>query len=337
MSRAEIKWVTEPDDYECTLSEETQAIAKEELREDKNTRDQALASIREWIMQNPKILNCRLDARFLLRFLRFKKFSVLQAQEAIQRYILLRQTFGIAFNHLDIRIPMMQDLTDLGYLFAVPKRDKLGRRIIIARPGVFDLEQFTNADMCRIHGVVYETLMEDEDNQVRGFVHIADGQGVGFAYLTLFTIKEAVRIVKNGEKTLPMRHKDVHVINVHPSMKFAVDFGLSLISEKIRKRVHFYTNLDEFLKADLVDKELMPKEYGGTIPMSEMIASFKKELFDANPTLLSHDKMEANEDLFSHQAKIGAVSALKRTGTNCGSEGDSIYGITGNFRKLEVD
>lgn len=152
-----------------------------------------------------------------------------------------------------------------------------------------------------------------------------------------------------------MRHKDVHVINVHPSMKFAVDFGLSLISEKIRKRVHFYTNLDEFLKADLVDKELMPKEYGGTIPMSEMIgmfikifdwivltfelisASFKKELFDANPTLLSHDKMEANEDLFSHQAKIGAVSALKRTGTNCGSEGDSIYGITGNFRKLEVD
>lgn len=59
--------------------------------------------------------------------------------------------------------------------------------------------KFTNADMCRIHGMVYETLMEDEDNQVRGYVHLADGQGVGFPYLTLFTIKEAVRIVKNGE------------------------------------------------------------------------------------------------------------------------------------------
>lgn len=53
--------------------------------------------------------------------------------------------------------------------------------------------------MCRIHGIAYETLMEDEENQVRGYVHFADGQGVGFAYLTLFTIKEAVRIVKNGE------------------------------------------------------------------------------------------------------------------------------------------
>lgn len=97
---------------------------------------------------------------------------------------------------------MMKDLTDLGYLFASPIRDKKGRRVIIARPGVFDLERFTNADMCRIHGIVYETLMEDEENQVRGFVHFADGQGVGFAHLTLFTIKEAVRIVKNGEVSL---------------------------------------------------------------------------------------------------------------------------------------
>lgn len=94
---------------------------------------------------------------------------------------------------------MMQDLTDRGYLFACPNRDSKGRRVVIARPGVFDLDQFTNADMCRIHGIVYETLMEDEENQIRGYVHFADGQGVGFSYLTLFTIKEAVRIVKNGE------------------------------------------------------------------------------------------------------------------------------------------
>jgi hypothetical protein len=41
--------------------------------------------------------------------------------------------------------------------------------------------------------------MEDEMNQVHGYVHFADGAGVGFHYLTLFTPKEAVRIVKNGE------------------------------------------------------------------------------------------------------------------------------------------
>lgn len=65
--------------------------------------------------------------------------------------------------------------------------------------GVFDPHKYTNADMCKIHAITYEALMEDEESQVRGFVHFADGAGVSFPHLTLFTPKEAVRIVKNGE------------------------------------------------------------------------------------------------------------------------------------------
>lgn len=75
------------------------------------------------------------DSNYLLRFLRFKKFHITLAQEALERYVLLRQTFGIAFNCLDITIPMMQELTDLGYMFACPKRDSKGRRVIVTRPG----------------------------------------------------------------------------------------------------------------------------------------------------------------------------------------------------------
>lgn len=50
-----------------------------------------------------------------------------------------------------------------------------------------------------MHGIVYETLMEEEKSQIHGFVHFADGVGVSFPHLTLFTPKEAIRIVKNGE------------------------------------------------------------------------------------------------------------------------------------------
>jgi hypothetical protein len=33
------------------------------------------------------------------------------------------------------------------------------------RPGVFDPHKHLNYDMIKIHGIVYETLMEDEENQ----------------------------------------------------------------------------------------------------------------------------------------------------------------------------
>lgn len=55
-----IEWATDEDNYECPLSSETQKMAKEELREDKNTRDQALEQMRDWIKMNPRIQNCRL-------------------------------------------------------------------------------------------------------------------------------------------------------------------------------------------------------------------------------------------------------------------------------------
>ncbi|PBC34710.1 clavesin-2-like [Apis cerana] len=333
-----VEWVTAEDAYECTLSKETQQISKEELREDKNTRDQALEQIRNWIKLNPRIQNCRLDARFLLRFLRCKKFNVPMAEEAIERYLLLRQVYHPAFNNLDITEPTMEELLSLGYLFAAPGRDAKGRRVIIARPGVFDPHKYTNADMCRIHAITYECLMEDEESQVRGFVHFADGAGVSFPHLTLFTPKEAVRIVKNGERTIPMRHKEVHAINTHPSLKFALDFGMSLISEKIKKRVKIYTSLEEAINHKM-DTSLLPKEYGGTMPMKEMIELWKKELLDMTPTLLSHDKMRVNLELYSEKAREGAVSALKQ-GFGCsdiGPNDSTMYGITGSFRKLEVD
>lgn len=56
------------------------------------------------------------DARFLLRFLRTKKFSVLQAEEAVERYLLLRQTYGPAFRNLDYTDHTMNELISNGYV-----------------------------------------------------------------------------------------------------------------------------------------------------------------------------------------------------------------------------
>lgn len=53
--------------------------------------------------------------------------------------------------------------------------------------------------MIKIHGITYESLLEDEENQIHGFVHIIDSSGMGFHYLTIFTPHEAYRIGKNLE------------------------------------------------------------------------------------------------------------------------------------------
>lgn len=71
------------------------------------------------------------------------------------------------------------------------------------------------------------------------------------------------------QNTLPMRHKEICAIKVHGSIKFAADFALGLITEKLRSRIKFHTTLESASAA--IDVSLLPLEYGGTMPMAEMI------------------------------------------------------------------
>ena len=49
------------------------------------------------------------------------------------------------------------------------------------------------------------------------------------------------------------------------------NFSLGVMSEKLRSRVNIYTKMEEMTK---VEKEILPKEYGGIVPMADMIGEF---------------------------------------------------------------
>lgn len=76
----------------------------------------------------------------------------------------------------------------------------------------------------------------------------------------------------NPKNTLPMRHKEINAIKMHASIKFAADFALGLVTEKLRNRIKFLTSV-ETVKG--IDRSILPSEYGGTMPMSKMIGETK--------------------------------------------------------------
>lgn len=53
--------------------------------------------------------------------------------------------------------------------------------------------------MARIHAITYETLMNDEENQVLGITHIGDGKGVTLGHVTMWSPTEFATVVKWGE------------------------------------------------------------------------------------------------------------------------------------------
>lgn len=138
-----------------------------------------------------------------------------------------------------------------------------------------------------------------------------------------------------------MRHKAIHALKVHTSIKFAVDFALSQMTDKMRRRVVLHRKAENI--ATVVDKKLLPLEYGGEVPMKDMIASFKKELEDKRDLLLSHDKMSVKLELYPQSIRDGSVRSLKKSidSFNDDTINDitkkEAYGVQGSFRKLEID
>lgn len=120
-------------DKELELSDLALKTARKELREDRSAREQCLEQLRDWIRKNEDVDNVRDDDRFLLRFLRAKKFSVPMTQQIILKYLNLKRVFPQMTANLDYLSKPLNDILTNGYMTVSPVRDQNGRRVIIIR------------------------------------------------------------------------------------------------------------------------------------------------------------------------------------------------------------
>jgi hypothetical protein len=134
-----------------------------------------------------------------------------------------------------------------------------------------------------------------------------------------------------------------------PAMKFVVDFVISLVSEKMSKRVQIQKSMDRFEK---LDQSLLPAEYGGKIPMKEMIEMCKQEMEQKRELIMSHDNMRTRDEFYTNAIRNGAAKSLKTTIASQMEDLEKkqdrhkkkmkgfkrlLSTVQGSFKKLEID
>lgn len=66
------------------------------------------------------------------------------------------------------------------------------------------------------------------------------------------------------QKALPVKHKEVHWLNLPPLIMTCFYFISSFVTEKLRKRLFLHKNIESL--QDAIPKNILPKEYGGSVP-----------------------------------------------------------------------
>lgn len=310
----------EDDGSEFRLNDELRVLAQTELREDDASRQHALQQMREWIQKHPDIKRCRTDSAFLLRFLRTKKFSIPLAQEMMERYLVIRQLYPHWFRGLDMDDPAIYELLEQGYIVPLPQRDDFGRQVILTCAGRFDPYKYTSVHMARAHSLVVECLMDDEENQIRGYSYCNDESGLTMGHISLWSLNDIRKILQCIQNSTPMRHKATHFFNVPHYANKVFEFFIALLNDKLKDRIKLHTSIDEL--KDAVNPKILPKEYGGEVPLSDMIAQFRKRLQDHRGAIKALDEMDIE---------------VNPKGKYVADMEDELAGIAGSFRQLQVD
>ncbi|GAB6030899.1 hypothetical protein CHUAL_007730 [Chamberlinius hualienensis] len=259
-------------DYSSEFSKDLQLIARRDLNEDDNARQKSLQELRRWIENHSNIVQCRTDAKFLLRFLRSKKFHIQSATEMLERYLIMRNSHPKWYTCLDIADSSIEALIDKGFVFVLPERDLNGRRVIFSIGNAVNTSGITDGDTMRAMVMTFETLLEDEDNQILGFTYVFESRGVGLSALSIWSPTNFQKAFSTSEKAFPMRHKEVHFVHLPFIINAGFQVFKSFLSEKLRNRLMAHRDFTEM--SSFIPQKILPKEYGGELPVAEMIRNY---------------------------------------------------------------
>lgn len=79
----------------------------------------------------------------------------------------------------------------------------MGRLIIFYRPGVSNPKSATvGHDILSLMTTVFETVLENEENQIKGVVHLADAKNILMPHFTIFSPQYMFRVGKNTEVSI---------------------------------------------------------------------------------------------------------------------------------------
>uniref|UniRef100_A0A1I8Q6L7 CRAL-TRIO domain-containing protein n=1 Tax=Stomoxys calcitrans TaxID=35570 RepID=A0A1I8Q6L7_STOCA len=303
------------------LCPELQKIAVKELGEVPSRISEDLQALKTWIQKQPH-LRVRLDDQLLIQFLRGCKYSLERAKEKLDRFYALSSKYTELFSTTDVDDTIFREVHNLGCFLLLPKPlHDTGPRIFFIRinyPG----DKYTIEQVLQPCTTMHEVmLLNDPYACIQGIFYMIDFGETHLHHILHFTPSIVKRMVTFLEKSLPFRIKAWCFINV-PTL--AEPFFRALVpctSEKLRKRIYIFgKNSTKYQQ--LIPLKYLPIEYGGDNGSLSQIAKDYNKVWNEY------------RDYFKENAQYGTDESL-RPGNP--TDFDSMFGLCGSFRKLDVD
>ncbi|XP_052760564.1 alpha-tocopherol transfer protein-like [Mya arenaria] len=259
------------ENYVSPLDEASQQKCRNELNE-RSPADTLIAvqTLRQWVKEQDW-LKTPTGYAFLLRFLRFRKFSQLEARKALEKFWTVRTGRPEWFTGGDPADPVLNKVLKMGLICSPRRRDKHGRRVIFSRLAGMDMEYLKQIGMSKVYQVVtlvYDWLVWDEHVQIEGVVTVVDYDGLTMQLVTTFSNREFKKeYMEYFQKALPIRLKSMNAFHEPPFFDAVWAISSAFMSQKLKDRFHLHgkslVKIFEEVGYECMPDEYLPDDYEG--------------------------------------------------------------------------
>ena len=249
---------------------ETLEKAKIELNEDPLTRYEVIEELRKriecWKPSRTEEKSVTLDNtedRFLLMFLRARKFDVEKALQLYVNYHTFRCKHAGMLS--DLNFKSIEHVLHSGIIKVLNSRFNDGSKVICVYPGKWNSSEIPFQDNFRATLLILDMLIQDEETQIHGFSVIYDFTNASF--MSMLKVAQSEQITKGVliellQESFPARFKGVHLMHQPWYISIVLSVIRPLMKQKLRDRIHSHGGDFESLHR-YIDSEGLPGELGG--------------------------------------------------------------------------
>ncbi|KAK8780186.1 hypothetical protein V5799_018473 [Amblyomma americanum] len=248
----------------ASSSPDLEGLDRAEIGDSMECEERCLSRLRQ-LLAGDESLDCPTDDKFLIKFLRARKYREEEAFKTIQKYFRVRKSSEEYFTDFSpATVPLSTVIADNRLMMVSKQKDPEGRTVGLLRIGLWNTGICPLLDLARTALIMAEWTLLDEETQIRGIVCVLDLRDLHIMHLAHFTplfIKKAAHIVQD---CYPVRIKAIYVINNPPAFEILFAAVKPFLKSKILQRISFIGH-DLSKLHGLVPADVIPAEYGGSL------------------------------------------------------------------------
>ncbi|KAF8771080.1 Clavesin-2 like protein [Argiope bruennichi] len=172
------------------------------------------------------------------------------------------------FKHCSIDATVVESMS---YFWALPYRPKNNSVLLAVTMGVPDFSKMTFDEKSYLDLIAINSLLMNPLTQMSGISLIFDWSGFHMSSFLAFKPVSVIRLMNHMLKSLPVRIKEIHVVNIHAIFRVVCNFFYFVLPKELRSCVFFHPNDDWKSLHQFIPPEILPEEYGGHLKQSSMI------------------------------------------------------------------